>query len=61
MAVCALPSLVVAAWLALYPESPKFLLEIGEYDEALDVLQEMFHRNTGRPKSEYPVGKGDGR
>ncbi|KAJ1520729.1 hypothetical protein ONE63_003824 [Megalurothrips usitatus] len=55
VAVCALPSLVVAAWLALYPESPKFLLECGEYEDALDVLQEMFHRNTGRPKSEYPV------
>lgn len=55
VAVCSLPSLVVAAWLAVYPESPKFLLECGEYEEALEVLQEMFHSNTGRPKSEYPV------
>ncbi|KAK3907449.1 Synaptic vesicle glycoprotein 2B [Frankliniella fusca] len=55
VAVCALPSLVIAAWLALYPESPKFLLECGEYEEALEILQDMFHRNTGRPREEYSV------
>ena len=55
VAVCALPSLVITAWLALYPESPKFLLECGEYEEALEILQDMYHRNTGRPKEEYPV------
>lgn len=30
-------------------------MECGETDAALDVLKDIFHSNTGRDRSEYPV------
>lgn len=44
-------------WLFFFPESPKFLIECGETDEALEVLKDIFQQNTGRDRSEYPVMK----
>lgn len=41
VAVCALPSLVLGFWLFFFPESPKFLIEVGETEEALQVLKVM--------------------
>jgi MFS transporter, VNT family, synaptic vesicle glycoprotein 2 len=55
VAICALPSIFIAIWLFFFPESPKFLIEIGDTEEALDVLKQIFHINTGRPCSEYPI------
>lgn len=55
VAICAIPSLVIGSWLFTFPESPKFLMEIGEAEEALDVLKTMFHYNYGRPREEYPI------
>ena len=55
VAVCSLPSLLLAAWLSRFPESPKFLLECGEYDKALDVLKQMYAVNTGESPGTYPV------
>lgn len=55
VAICAVPSILIAIWLFFFPESPKFLIESGETDEALEVLKEIFHINTGRPHDEYPI------
>lgn len=42
-------------WLFFFPESPKFLIECGETDEALEVLKDIFQVNTGNDRSLYPV------
>uniref|UniRef100_A0A1Y1KR70 Major facilitator superfamily (MFS) profile domain-containing protein n=1 Tax=Photinus pyralis TaxID=7054 RepID=A0A1Y1KR70_PHOPY len=55
VAVCALPSLLIGFWLCFFPESPKFLLECGEADEALEVLREMFASNTGESVVDFPI------
>ncbi|XP_037296768.1 LOW QUALITY PROTEIN: synaptic vesicle 2-related protein [Manduca sexta] len=38
-----------------YYESPKFLVNVGRSDEALDILKNIWRRNGGRGK--YPVSK----
>ncbi|CAH0389528.1 unnamed protein product, partial [Bemisia tabaci] len=53
--VCSIPSLILAVWLCFFPESPKFLLECGEHEKALDVLRHVFSVNTGVPPDEFPV------
>ncbi|KAF5302437.1 hypothetical protein FQR65_LT08526 [Abscondita terminalis] len=53
--VCALPSLLICLWLCFFPESPKFLLECGEADEALDVLRDMYASNTGECANDFPI------
>lgn len=55
VAICALPSIFIAIWLFFFPESPKFLIEIGDTNEALEVLKDIYHMNTGRPHHEYPI------
>lgn len=55
VAACSVPSILIGLWLIFFPESPKFLLECGEADEALDVLRDMFVSNTGEDSSKYPV------
>jgi hypothetical protein len=56
MAVCGLPSLAAATILKFaMPESPKFLLEKGDYGNALKVFRRIFMINTRKPGSEYPV------
>lgn len=32
------------------PESPKFLLSAGRYEEAIKVLETLYHYNTGNPR-----------
>lgn len=49
-------SLLLGFWLFFFPESPKFLIECGETDVALEVLKDMYQQNTGNDRSEYPVG-----
>lgn len=53
------PSILLALWLTRFPESPKFLFECGEYDQALDVLRTMFSSNTGKEVEHYPVSNGE--
>jgi len=53
--ICALPSILIGIWLFFFPESPKFLIEVGEMDEALDVLRDMYYYNTGSNRENYPI------
>lgn len=48
-------SLMLGSWLFFFPESPKFLIECGETEEALEILRDMYEENTGNLRSEYPV------
>lgn len=53
--ICSLPAVLLGLWLFWFPESPKFLLECGEYDQALEILRRMFTINTGHDSISYPV------
>lgn len=53
--VCAIPSFIVGGLLFYLPESPKFLLSQGRYDEALSIFRGIFVTNTGKSKELYPV------
>lgn len=55
VAVCALPSILIGFWLFAFPESPKFLIECGETDAALEILKDIYHSNTGKSRDDYPV------
>ncbi|XP_008544409.1 synaptic vesicle glycoprotein 2C isoform X1 [Microplitis demolitor] len=55
VALCALPSLTLSLWLFAFPESPKFLLECGETDKALEVFRWIYSQNTGQEMESYPV------
>lgn len=55
VALCALPSLMLGLWLFAFPESPKFLLECGETDAALEVFKWIYAQNTGESPDSYPV------
>lgn len=55
VAACAIPSILIGFWLFFFPESPKFLLECGEADEALEVLRRMYASNTGDDAGNFPV------
>ncbi|GLV41149.1 uncharacterized protein CBL_04673 [Carabus blaptoides fortunei] len=57
VAICSLPSVFIGLWLFWFPESPKFLLECGEPDAALEVLRDMYAMNTGKEPMEYPSQK----
>lgn len=50
-------SLMLGFWLFFFPESPKFLIECGETDEALEVLKDIFQVNTGNDRALYPVSR----
>ncbi|XP_075147400.1 synaptic vesicle glycoprotein 2C-like isoform X2 [Haematobia irritans] len=54
VAICAIPSLLLGLWLIAFPESPKFLLEHGESEKALNILAHMFMKNTGHKTEDYP-------
>lgn len=55
VALCALPSLILGLWLFTFPESPKFLLEYGETDLAMEVFKYIYATNTGNDPDTYPV------
>lgn len=55
VAICALPSIIIGLWLFFFPESPKFLIEVGDTDDALQVLKDMYHMNTGNNREDYPI------
>lgn len=53
--ICAFPSFVVTGLLLLLPESPKYLLSSGKYDEALEIFRKIYVINTGKPSDTYMV------
>lgn len=55
VAICALPSLLLGGSLYLFPESPKFLVECGETEAALEIIKDIYVTNSGRDRSEYPI------
>lgn len=55
VAVCALPSLVLGLSLFMFPESPKFLVECGETELALEIIKDIYVKNSRRDRAEYPV------
>lgn len=55
VAICALPSIMLGLWLFAFPESPKFLLECGETDAALEVFKWIYAQNTKADPDTYPV------
>ncbi|XP_061729826.1 synaptic vesicle glycoprotein 2A-like [Cydia pomonella] len=47
---------ILAAFLMTFgPESPKYLVSQGRYDEALEVLETMYASNKGKSKAEFPI------
>ncbi|KAK9512276.1 hypothetical protein O3M35_000739 [Rhynocoris fuscipes] len=55
--VCSIPSLICGIASAFCVESPKFLLEKGRKEEALNVFKTIYTINTGQPETSYPVRK----
>lgn len=55
VAVCALPSLVLGLSLFMFPESPKFLVECGETELALEIIKDIYEKNSQRDRAEYPI------
>lgn len=53
--VCALPSVCLGLWLFWFPESPKFLMESGEPDMALEILRDIYAINTGKDRMAFPI------
>lgn len=53
--ICAAPSFIVAGLLLLLPESPKYLLSCGRYQEALDIFRGIYAINTGKSRDSYTV------
>ncbi|XP_043064442.1 synaptic vesicle glycoprotein 2A-like [Drosophila ficusphila] len=54
VALCGIPSILLGLWLLTFPESPKFLLEHGEVEKAIDVLSHIYAKNSGNKCHEYP-------
>ncbi|KAH9629396.1 hypothetical protein HF086_017128 [Spodoptera exigua] len=55
VAACGVPSLLLGFWLFYFPESPKFMMECGDYDDALKVLKGIYKQNTGDDPENYPI------
>lgn len=55
LVLCALPSFIVGILLMYLPESPKFLLSCGRFEEALAIFRGIYVTNTGKDASTYPV------
>ncbi|CAH1975630.1 unnamed protein product [Acanthoscelides obtectus] len=56
MIVYATPSLISALLIYLLPESPKYLLVRGENEEVMRILQNIYRINTGKDRTQFPVG-----
>ncbi|XP_045494468.1 synaptic vesicle glycoprotein 2C-like isoform X1 [Colias croceus] len=55
VAACGIPSLMLGFWLMTFPESPKFMMECGDYDDALACLKSVYKQNTGDDPDNYPI------
>lgn len=55
--IMSLWSLFACMFYSMLPESPKYLVTRLKYDEAREILIEIYTQNTGKPAETYPVGK----
>ncbi|XP_011256328.1 synaptic vesicle glycoprotein 2B isoform X1 [Camponotus floridanus] len=55
LAICSLPEFLACAALYAFPESPRFLILKGRYDEALNVFKKIYSLNTGKDPDTYPI------
>lgn len=55
MVVCGLPGFLIGLVFIVLPESPKYLLSVGKEADTLEVLQTMYHKNTGKDKDAFPI------
>lgn len=55
MVVCGVPGLLCGLSLFKIPESPKFLLSMGQEEKCVEILQGIYSFNTGKSKEEFPV------
>ncbi|XP_005183229.1 synaptic vesicle glycoprotein 2B [Musca domestica] len=55
MVVCGLPGLLCGLSLFKIPESPKFLLSLGQEEKCVEILQKIYSINTGKAKEEFPI------
>lgn len=53
--LCSLWSLSAFIVFAIMPESPKYLLSQEKYDEARNILVNIYKENTGKPGDTYPA------
>ncbi|XP_044756975.1 synaptic vesicle glycoprotein 2B-like [Coccinella septempunctata] len=57
MIVYALPSFIFFLMLLVLPESPKFLMTQGKFDEVLEILKTMFSVNKGFDREDFMVSE----
>ncbi|XP_073832099.1 synaptic vesicle glycoprotein 2A-like isoform X2 [Musca autumnalis] len=55
MVVCGVPGFLCGLSLFKIPESPKFLLSMGQEEKCVEILQKIFSFNTGKAKEEFPI------
>ncbi|KAJ0177598.1 hypothetical protein K1T71_006471 [Dendrolimus kikuchii] len=55
--VMALPCAASACFLHFFHESPKFLVSQGKYEDALNVLKNIYASNTGDDADNFPIKK----
>ncbi|XP_072020579.1 synaptic vesicle glycoprotein 2C-like isoform X2 [Amphiura filiformis] len=55
VAFCTIPSATSVLTFLVLPESPKFLLETGRAEEALEVMRKVFVWNNMGTKLDYPI------
>ncbi|XP_018562409.1 synaptic vesicle glycoprotein 2B-like [Anoplophora glabripennis] len=53
--ICGLPAFYSGIAFLFLPESPKFLMTIGENEKALTVFQKVYSINTGKPADSFPI------
>ncbi|XP_057657183.1 synaptic vesicle glycoprotein 2B-like isoform X2 [Diorhabda carinulata] len=53
--VSSLPAIASGVAFIFLPESPKFLMTIGDNKKALQVFKKVYHVNTGYPEETYPI------
>ncbi|CAH0553087.1 unnamed protein product [Brassicogethes aeneus] len=53
--ILVIPELIVGIWILRLPESPKFHMSKGNNKVTLEILRQMYAKNTGKSEDLYPV------